>query len=82
MKSVISATPSEDRNLVTNTFVSGGEQPALSIDPVNEWDGKLTSPPIGHVYVSPQNKIEGPVLIRGKKPSPQQVEKLQRQGKR
>jgi hypothetical protein len=66
----------------TNTFVSGGEQPALSIDPINEADGELTSPPNGHIYVSPQTKIEGPFLIRGQKPTPKQLEKLQRQGSR
>lgn len=67
--------------LGTNSFTSGGEQPALSIDPINEWDGKLTSPPIGHIYVSDQNKIEGPVLMRGKPPTPKQVEQLQRRDK-
>ena len=46
----------------------------------NEWDGKLTSPPIGHIYVSKENEIQGPVLMRGKKATKKELQKLQRRG--
>jgi hypothetical protein len=45
-----------------NHFESGGEQPALALDPVN-LAGRPVSPPNGSVRVSPGSRFLGPVLL-------------------
>ncbi len=50
-----------------NRFVSGGPQPALSLDPTAGRDpgGKPQSAPNKAVYLDPSSKITGPIHVRG-----------------
>ena len=61
-----------------NKFVSGGKQPALSLDPAN-WQGQTVSSPNGSVYVAPATKIEGELFLRNKTPSADELAQLRRE---
>ena len=60
-----------------NRFVSGGEQQALALDPVNQ-QGKPMSSPNGSIYLAPATKVGGELSWLGKKPSEEQLAKLQK----
>jgi hypothetical protein len=62
----------------TNTFVSGGKQPALSLDPAN-WEGKTTSSPNGSVYVAPATKLQGELVLRNRQPTPEELAALRKE---
>ena len=62
-----------------NEFVSGGRQPALALDPVDD-DRRLRSSPNGSAYVAPATLLKGDLTVRGKKPSPEELAKLRREG--
>ena len=62
-----------------NRFASGGEQPALSLDPVN-LQGRPVSTPNGKSYVAPATKLEGKLLLRGKEPDAEQLARLRELG--
>ncbi|MEX1024693.1 MAG: hypothetical protein WD226_06400 [Planctomycetota bacterium] len=59
----------------TNHFASGGAQPALSLDPVDEL-GQLAARANGTVFVAPLTTIEGPISLRGQTPSEAQLRQL------
>ncbi len=61
--------------LGTNRIVSGGKQPALSLDPVNE-RGKLEGKTNTKVVVGPLTSIAGDALRRGVKLTSEQVRAL------
>jgi hypothetical protein len=69
-----------DRVLIVgqNRFVSGGRQPALSLDPAS-WDGKPVSTPNGSAYVAPATQIEGELVLRNRAPSPEELAQLRRE---
>ncbi len=62
-----------------NRFESGGEQPAIDLDPVTP-RGRMKSTPNGRVYLAPQTKVRGKVLLRGKLPTEEEREQLNRRG--
>ena len=61
-----------------NRFVAGGNEPALSFDPLK---GGPSSPPIsprnGRVYVSPDTQVTGRTELNGRKINSEQLVKLQ-----
>ena len=61
-----------------NRFVSGGREPALSLDPLKGGPG---SPPVsprnGRVYLAPETEISGKAELNGRKISSEQMKKLQ-----
>lgn len=60
-----------------NQFVSGGQQPALVLDPVDR-QGNPTSSANGSIYLAPATKLEGELTWLGKEPSAEQLTKLQK----
>jgi len=60
-----------------NRFASGGQQQALTLDPVNQ-QGKTLSSPNGSIFLAPATKIEGELTWLGKKPSEEQLATLQK----
>jgi hypothetical protein len=60
-----------------NRFASGGQQPALVLDPVNQ-QGKTLSSPNGSIYLAPATKLEGALSWLGKEPSEEQRAALQK----
>ncbi len=62
-----------------NRFVSGGEQPALALDPVN-LQGRTISRPNASVYLAPATGIEGQLTVQGGAPSEEVLVRLRRQG--
>jgi hypothetical protein len=61
-----------------NKIVSGGKQPALSLDPVNN-QGQLVSSANGPTYLAPATVIEGAVLIGGKPADPARLAELRKE---
>lgn len=61
-----------------NRFVSGGKQPALVFDPLNA-QGRPVSTPNGSVFLAPATKLEGPLLVRGRGASEEELAKLRRE---
>jgi len=61
-----------------NRFVSGGQQPALALDPLKGGPG---SPPVsprnGRVFLSPDTELSGRAEMNGRKIGPAQMQKLQ-----
>ena len=60
----------------SNRFLSGGEQPALDLDPLA--DRRLLSSPNGSVVLDPECELRGAVRIRGKVAGRAQIEELSR----
>ncbi len=60
-----------------NRFVSGGEQPALALDPVN-LQGRPMSSLNGSIYLAPATEIEGPLTWGEGAPSEEGLAKLKR----
>ena len=60
-----------------NRFASGGQQQAVTLDPVNA-QGQTLSSPNGSIYLAPATKIEGELSWLGKKPSAEQLATLQK----
>jgi hypothetical protein len=58
-----------------NRFVSGGVQPALSLDPA-DGTGKTFSTPNGSVYLAPATKVDGAVTVLGKVAGPELIDEL------
>ena len=61
-----------------NRFVSGGAQPALALDPLNA-QGRPVSTVNGSVFLAPATKLEGPLLLRGRGASDEELARLQRE---
>ena len=61
-----------------NRFVSGGTQPALALDPLNA-QGRPVSTPNGSVFLAPATKLEGPLVLRGRGPSEEELARLRRE---
>ncbi len=67
------------RNVVIsgqNEFVSGGKEPALALDPVDD-QGRPSSPANGKVFLAPQTTLKGSLTLAGSEATPQQRSKLQ-----
>jgi len=64
--------------LGTNQFLSGGEQPALALDPLNA-QGRPVSTPNVTTFVAPATKLHGPLELRGRKPSEEELARLRRE---
>jgi len=62
-----------------NRFVSGGQQQALCLDPL-DGRGETASSPNGSVYLAPATTIEGTLTLRGSVPDAASLAELQRQG--
>ena len=62
-----------------NRFESGGDQPALELDPLTR-RGRLRSSPNGRVYLAPRTRVQGKVLVRGELPTEEERQELQRRG--
>ncbi|MEQ1894126.1 MAG: hypothetical protein ABL998_16415 [Planctomycetota bacterium] len=64
--------------LGANQFVSGGEQPALALDPLNP-QGRPVSTPNQTVFVAPATKLTGKLELRGGVPSAEELAHLHRE---
>jgi hypothetical protein len=64
--------------LGTNQFVSGGEQPALELDPINP-QGRPVSTPNKAAFVAPATKLTGKLELRGRAPSEEELARLRRE---
>lgn len=64
--------------LGANQFVSGGEQPALELDPLNA-QGRPVSTPNKTVFVAPATKLGGALVLRGRAPSEEELARLRRE---
>jgi hypothetical protein len=61
-----------------NRFASGGSQPALALDPVDD-QGQPISPPNGSVHVAQGCEIEGRITLAGREPTAADVAEWRRQ---